>query len=236
MSEEKDCFVSDVGSSVDSTLCISERDDLRYADVASVVDFDSDDSDVDFCFNSDEGSVAGLEWNSWDEASALEFQNASGIFPPDSAVVRPAVNIEDNVYYMEDGGHPAWDVCCTGLVINTHGYVGYVDGDMHLARLCLLGRSGVENIRKRNEEYVDVRRLNHRYMVSWDPGVADSRPLAVCYDCLCLISLVRTVMSSSYDWDEVFGCIGHDEGYECSPAGALRYLPRGFVFAIGYHG
>ena len=24
---------------------------------------DSEDSDVDFCFNSDEGSVAELEWN-----------------------------------------------------------------------------------------------------------------------------------------------------------------------------
>ena len=26
------------------------------------------DSNVDFCFNSDEGSVAELEWNTWDEA------------------------------------------------------------------------------------------------------------------------------------------------------------------------
>ena len=33
-------------------------------------------------------------------------------------------------------------------------------------------------------------------------------------------------MSLSYDWDEVFGWIGHDEGYDCSPAGALGYLPR----------
>ena len=33
-------------------------------------------------------------------------------------------------------------------------------------------------------------------------------------------------MSLSYDWDEVFGWIGHDEGYDCSPAGALGSLPR----------
>ena len=59
-----------------------------------------------------------------------------------------------------------------------------------------------------------------------DPGIAESRPLAVCYDCLCFISLFRTVMSLSYDWDEVFGWIGHDEGYDYSPAGALGYLPR----------
>ena len=33
-------------------------------------------------------------------------------------------------------------------------------------------------------------------------------------------------MSLSYDWDEVFSWIGHDEGYDYSPAGALGYLPR----------
>ena len=73
---------------------------------------------------------------------------------------------------------------------------------------------------------MDVRGLNHIHTVSWDPGVVDYRPLAVCYDCLCLISLFQTVMSLSYDWDKVFGWIGHDEGYDCSPAGALGYLPR----------
>ena len=42
MSDEEDCFGSDVGSSVDSSLCISEQDDLNHADIASVVDFDSE--------------------------------------------------------------------------------------------------------------------------------------------------------------------------------------------------
>ena len=98
-------------------------------------------------WTSDEGSVAELEWNTWDEACALEFQNASGIFPPDSDVVCQAVNIKS-----------AWDVCCTGLAIDTHGYV---DGDIYIARLCLIGRSGVENIMQRNEKYGDVRRMNH---------------------------------------------------------------------------
>ena len=58
LSDEKDCFGSDVGSSVDGSLSFS--------------DFDSVDSNVDFGFNSDEGSVAELEWNTWDEACALE--------------------------------------------------------------------------------------------------------------------------------------------------------------------
>ena len=144
LSDEEDCFVSDVGSSVDSSLCISEQDDLSYADIASVVDFDNEDSDMDFCFNSDEGSVAELEWNTWDEACALEFHNASGIFPPDSAVVRQAVDMKDNIYSMKDG-------------------------DVYIARLCLLGRSGVETIMQWNEKYVDVRGLSHRHTVSWDP-------------------------------------------------------------------
>ena len=73
---------------------------------------------------------------------------------------------------------------------------------------------------------MDIRRWSHGHTIIWDPGVAESRPLAVCYDCLCLISLFRTVMSLSYDWDEVFGWIGQDEGYDYSPAGASGYLPR----------
>ena len=117
MSDEEDFFGSDVGSSVGSSLCISEQDDLSYADIASVVDFDSEDSDADFCFNSDEGCVAELEWNTWDEACALNFQNASGIFAPDSVVVRQDVDIKDNIYNMENSGHPEWDVCCTGRVL-----------------------------------------------------------------------------------------------------------------------
>ena len=204
-------------------MCISEQDDLSYADVASVVDFDSEDSDVDFCFNSDKGSVAELEWNTWDEACALEFQNASEMFPPDSDVVRQAVTIKDNIYNMEDVRHPAWDVCFTGLAIDTHGYV---DGDIHIARVCLIGRSGVENIMERNEQFGDVRRLNHRHTVIWDPGVADSRPLAVCYDCLCLISLFRTVMSLSYDWDEVFGWRPSCGGAQCRGAPSGRACLR----------
>ena len=85
-----------------------------------------------------------LEWNTWDEVCMLEFRIASEVFPPDSAVVRPAVNISDNVYNMEDGGHLAWYVCYTGLLVNAHEYVGYVDGDMYcsfvLARTLWCGK------------------------------------------------------------------------------------------------
>ena len=87
---------------MDNSLCMSEQDSLSYVDVASIGDFDSEDSDEDIGFNSDEGSVAELEWNTWDEACALEFQNASAVFPPDSTVVHLAVNIEDKVHNMEE--------------------------------------------------------------------------------------------------------------------------------------
>ena len=58
-------------------------------------------------------------------------------FLPDSAAVRPAVNIRDKICDMGDVGHPAWDVCCTGRAFDTHGYVGCFDGNIYMARLCL---------------------------------------------------------------------------------------------------
>ena len=100
--DEEDCSMSNVGSNVDNSLCMSEQDSLSYMDVASIGDFDSEDPDEDIGFNSNEGSVEELEWNTWDEACALEFQNASGVFPQNSTVVHPAVNIKDNVYNMEE--------------------------------------------------------------------------------------------------------------------------------------
>ena len=92
--------------------------------------------------------------------------------------------------------------------------------------MLILGRHGLKDIREWNDENVNVRRLKHRYTICWYTGVTDSRPLAVCYDCLCLIFLLRTMMSLSCDWDGAFDWIGHDEGYDCSPAGELGYLPR----------
>ena len=71
-----------------------EQDNLSSVDVASMGDFDSEDSDDAIGFNSDEGSVAELEWNTWDDACAWEFQNAPGVFPMDSAVTRPSGDIK----------------------------------------------------------------------------------------------------------------------------------------------
>ena len=86
-SDEEDGFVSNVGSSIDISLNMSQQEEPIYTDVESVVNFDSDDSVMDFCIDSNDGSVAELEWNTWDEACTLDFQNASGVFPPVTAVV-----------------------------------------------------------------------------------------------------------------------------------------------------
>ena len=107
-----------------------------------------------------------------------------------------------------------------------HRHVGYVDGDIYIVRLCLLDRPSLWDIRVRNDDNVNVRGLNHRLTICWHTDVADSQPLVLCYDCLCLISLIQTMMSLSYDGDGAFEWIGHDEGYDCSPAGELGYIPR----------
>ena len=111
--DEEDCPVSNTGSIVDNSLCISNRDNLSSVDVASMGDFDSVDFGDAIGFDSDKGSVAELEWNTWDDACAWEFQNASGDFSLDFVIATPAVLLKDVVYPMEDCGFPEWDGCWT---------------------------------------------------------------------------------------------------------------------------
>ena len=84
----------------------------------------------------------------------------------------------------------------------------------------------MEDLLELRDGHGDNQGLNHWHTVSWDPGVADSRVLSVCFDCLCLIALFRTVMSLPRDWVEVFVWTGHDKGYCRSTGRELRYLPR----------
>ena len=95
---EEDSSVSSAGSKVDISLCMSEQDNLSYVGVASMGDFNGVVSDDVIGFNSDEGSVAELKWNTWDDACAWELRNASGNFPPDSELGLPAVLLRDVVY------------------------------------------------------------------------------------------------------------------------------------------
>ena len=101
----------------------------------------------------------------------------------------------------------------------------YVDGDIYLARLCLLEWPDLRDIRVRNDDNVNVWGLNHRLTICWHADVTDSQPL-VRYDCLCLISLIRTMMSLSYDGDGALEWIGHEKGHNFPPGGELGYLPR----------
>ena len=68
----------------------------------SVLDLASDSLDIEICCDSDVGSVADLEWNTWDDACALAFQVVGGAFPPEAAVIRPAVVIRNRFRVMDD--------------------------------------------------------------------------------------------------------------------------------------
>ena len=72
------------------------------------------------------GSVAELEWNTWDDACAWEFRSVSGNFPPELVLDPPAELSRNTSYYTDDDGSP------DGL-----GHVGYVDGGIYPPRLCL---------------------------------------------------------------------------------------------------
>ena len=81
-------------------LDMSNQNGLNYVEVASMKDFDATDD------NSDTGSVAELEWNTWDDACAWEFRGASGNFPPELYLNPPAELFRNNSYYTDDDGSP----------------------------------------------------------------------------------------------------------------------------------
>ena len=146
-------------------------------------------------------------------------------------MVRLAVKFSDILICEEECDHAAMDKRIARISPSANRNFGqtsseYAGGDTYYARLCFLHPAGVDNLLERRDGDVDNQGLNHWHTVSWDPGVADSRVLSVCYDCLCLIALLRTVMSWPRDWVEVFVWTGHDKGYCRSSGWELRYLPR----------
>ena len=76
------------------------------------------------------------------------------------------------------------------------------------------------------DDELDDHRMDHSRTVSWDPGIADSRTLSVCYDCLCLMTLFRTVMYLARYWAMRIVWTGPDEGSGRSMAWREQYLPR----------
>ena len=141
---------------------------------------------------------------------ALAFQDAAGAFPPDPAVVRPAVVFRDILFREEECDTAVTDEQMARISPSANRHVGqtsseYVGRDTYYVRFCLLHPAGVEDLLELRDGYVDNQGLNHWHTVSWDPGVADSRVLSVYYNCLCLIALFRTVMSLPRDWVEIHG-------------------------------
>ena len=66
--------------------------------------------------------------------------------------------------------------------------------DIYGGRLCQLYPDGAADLRILQDGFVDDHRMDHSHTVTWDPGIADFRTLSVCYDCMCLMTLFRTVM------------------------------------------
>ena len=158
--ENKDCPVFIAGSIVDDSLCGSSQEMSSYVDVASMGDFDGEDFNDATGFDLDVGSMAELEWNTWDDACSWESRNMSGNFPPDSAIALPALLVKDVVCYREDCGFPEGDVCYTGLNSDQYRH-RYVDDDIYLVRLCLLERPSRRDIGVRNDDNVNVQGLKH---------------------------------------------------------------------------
>ena len=123
------------------------------SDEGSVADLASDISDVEICGDSEVGSVADLEWNTWDNACALAFQGAGGAFPPEAAVIRRAVVMRDILFREEECDIAVTDrqIAMIPPVTNRHveqTHSESVGGDAYNGRLCLLYPDSVEDLQE----------------------------------------------------------------------------------------
>ena len=164
-------------------------------------------------------------WKTWNDACAWESWSTSEDFPPDSARALPAVFAKDVVYYRDDCKFPKWDVCYTGINSVNYRY-RYVDGDIYLVRLCLLKRPSRRDIGVWDNDNVNDWSLKHGFTIDWYMDVTDSSPIAVCYDCLCLVYLLWPMRSLFYDGDGALEWTGHSEADGCALVGNLGYIPR----------
>ena len=56
----------------------------------------------------------------------------------------------------------------------------------------------------------------------------------MCYDCMCLMSLIWTMTPLSYDGEGTVNKTEHNRNYNCSPAGILGCLPHCLYLLLGY--
>ena len=179
-------------------------DDENYfnSDDGSVTDFDGSMSEGEYCVISDDGSMADLD------GDMLENEDNG-----DSVVW--SVNTDLNSCRSDVDEE---DDCDLNMISVT-------DREMNIygIHLCLLCPDGTADLRGGS---VDVHRMDHSRTVSWDPGIADSQTLSVCYDCLCLMTLFRTMMYLARYWAVKIVWTGPDEGSGRSMAWREQYLPR----------
>ena len=135
---------------------------------------------------------------------------------PDGIRSEPSGGVAKNTsYYTDDDGSPE------GL-----GHGGYEDGGIYPPRLCLWQQPSLWDSGIRNDDSMIIQRFNHKLTIYWHIADMEYLSPAVCYDCMCLISLIWTMMSLSYDGYGTVKWTGHDGGDDCSPAGILGCLLR----------
>ena len=96
--------------------------------------------------------------------------------------------------------------------------------------VCLLYSAGAGSVDNGTVAIgVDGQRLDHWCGVVWEPGIVGQQGLSVCYDCLCLMALFRTVMSLVHDWAEWSVWTGTYLGIACTRGTSLGVLSAGRI-------
>ena len=162
--------------------------------------------------NSDTDPVAELEYNTWDDTCAWECRNAPVNIPP-GLIENPPTDIMLN--YMEDDEYP-----------EKFGRGGCVDNSLHHPWIWLGQQHCRGDSEIQNNANTPIRGSYPKLMNYCQTEDMDCLPHAVCYDCVCLMPLIRITMPLSSDGDGTVNRTGYDRDYDGSPAGLLGCLPR----------
>ena len=162
-------------------------------------------------------------WRTWNEDMSVEEDCCDS---NDRNMLENVDFADSDVWSVTDFDSYSSDVNEGDSCDSNMGSVAELDRDTYDRRLWLMCPDGTEDLRDLRGGSVDDHRMDHSCTVSWDPGIADSRTLSVCYDCLCLMTLFRTVMYLASYWAVRIVWTGPDEGSSRSMAWKERYLPR----------
>ena len=158
--------------------------------------------------NSDTDSVAELECNTWDDTCAWECRIALLIL-----IQNPATDImrtyTENYEYLEKFGHG-----------------GCVNSSLHPLWICFGQQHCWGEGEIQNNADTPIRGSYPKLMNCHQMQDMDCLPHAVCYDCVCLMPLIRITIPLFSDGDGMVNRTGYDGDYDGSPAGLLGCLPR----------